>query len=156
MAWSETPKLWKTNTFCDNEFYIETHALFGDTPLCAKNAIPERRSREKADEWRAIFGVALQRWMFGKILKIGCFKMWECWKRTPRECHLKLPRGGLTVASEIMENYVAIGFAIFDACETTLHQSDKLSWIAADDVLKKYLSVDEYGVVLRSRVLSLW
>ena len=49
-----------------------------------------------------------------------------------------------------------IGFAIFNACETTLHQSNKPSRIAAEHILKKYLSVDEYGFVLRSRVLSLW
>ena len=75
---------------------------------------------------------------------------------TPRECQLKLSRGGLTVASEVLENYLAIGFAIFNACDTTLHQSDKPLRIAAEHVLKKYLSVDEYSIVLRSRVLSLW
>ena len=61
------------------------------------------------------------------------------------EYHLKLSRGGLTVASEALQNYVARGFAILDACETTLHKSGIPSRIAAEHVLRKYLSVDEYG-----------
>ena len=44
-----------------------------------------------------------------------------------------------------MENYVASGFAVLDACETILDKSCIPSRIAAEYVLRKYLSVDEYG-----------
>ena len=59
--------------------------------------------------------------------------------------HKKLSRGGLTVASEALENYVATGFSILDACETTIVKSGIPSRIAGEFLLKKYLSVDEYG-----------
>ena len=42
---------------------------------------------------------------------------------TGGEYHSKLSRGGLTVASDALQNYVATGFAILDACEVTIHKS---------------------------------
>ena len=59
--------------------------------------------------------------------------------------HSKLSRGGLVVASDALQNYVATGFAILDVCEMTIHKSGVPPRKAAEHILKKYLSVDDYG-----------
>ena len=64
---------------------------------------------------------------------------------TGGEYHSKLSRGGLTGASDALQNYVATGFAILGACEITIHKSGVPSRKAAEYILKKYLSVDQYG-----------
>ena len=61
------------------------------------------------------------------------------------EYHRKLSRGGLTIASEALQNYVASGFAILDACENTINKSGIPSRKAAEHILHKYLCANEYG-----------
>ena len=59
--------------------------------------------------------------------------------------HLKLSRGGLKIASDALQNYVALAFAILDASESAIIKSRVPSRIAGEHTLKKFLSTDEFG-----------
>jgi hypothetical protein len=59
--------------------------------------------------------------------------------------HDEISRGGLTVASQALQDYVASGFAILDVCEAIIHNSNIPSRKAGEYILSKFLSVDAYG-----------
>ena len=59
--------------------------------------------------------------------------------------HSELSRGGLKVASDALQNYLASAFAILDASETAIIRSRVPSRKACEHTLMKFLSIDEFG-----------
>ena len=59
--------------------------------------------------------------------------------------HLELSRGGLKIASDALQNYVASAFDILDASKSAIIKSGVPSRIAGEHTLKKFLSADEFG-----------
>ena len=59
--------------------------------------------------------------------------------------HSELSRGGLKVASDALQNYVASAFAILGACETAITKSEVPSRIAGEHMLSKFISTDQHG-----------
>ena len=71
-----------------------------------------------------------------------------CWQRLLKDggegdaYHKEISRGGLLVASQALQDYVASGFAIIDVYEAIIHNSNIPSRKAGEYILRKFLSVD--------------